>query len=42
MPVKLEMANGELFDQPGKIETIEADFNNETGNIVTMIKRFDA
>lgn len=31
--VKLVMANGEIFDQPGKIETIEADFNNETGNI---------
>ena len=31
--VKLRMANGELFDQPGVIETIEADFNNETGNI---------
>jgi membrane fusion protein (multidrug efflux system) len=32
-PVRLQMANGELFDQPGKIETIEADFNNETGTI---------
>ena len=32
-PVKLIMANGEVFDQPGKIETIEADFNNETGTI---------
>ena len=32
-PVKLVMANGKEFDQPGKIETIEADFNNETGNI---------
>lgn len=31
--VKLMMANGELFDHPGKVETIEADFNNETGNI---------
>jgi membrane fusion protein (multidrug efflux system) len=31
--VKLVMANGETFDQPGKVETIEADFNNETGNI---------
>ncbi|MET0343399.1 MAG: efflux RND transporter periplasmic adaptor subunit [Polyangiales bacterium] len=31
--VKLMMANGKLFDQPGKVETIEADFNNETGNI---------
>jgi membrane fusion protein (multidrug efflux system) len=31
--VKLRMANNELFDQPGVVETIEADFNNETGNI---------
>lgn len=33
MPVKLLMANGAVFDQPGKVEVIEADFNNETGNI---------
>jgi membrane fusion protein (multidrug efflux system) len=32
-PVKLLMANGEVFDQEGKVETIEADFNNETGNL---------
>jgi membrane fusion protein (multidrug efflux system) len=31
--VKLRMANGQIFDQPGKVETIEADFNNETGNL---------
>lgn len=31
--VKLRMANNELFDYPGVVETIEADFNNETGNI---------
>ncbi|MCC6645513.1 MAG: efflux RND transporter periplasmic adaptor subunit [Polyangiaceae bacterium] len=31
--VKLVMANGQLFDQPGVVETIEADFNNETGNL---------
>jgi membrane fusion protein (multidrug efflux system) len=31
--VKLLMANGRLFDHTGKVETIEADFNNETGNI---------
>lgn len=31
--VMLQMANGQLFDQKGIIETIEADFNNETGNI---------
>lgn len=33
MNVRLQMANGKLFDQPGRVETIEADFNNETGNI---------
>lgn len=31
--VKLQMANNELFSEIGKVETIEADFNNETGNI---------
>ncbi|RYF18772.1 MAG: efflux RND transporter periplasmic adaptor subunit, partial [Oxalobacteraceae bacterium] len=31
--VKLLMANGEIYDQPGKVETIEADFDNVTGNI---------
>lgn len=31
--VQLEMANGELFHLPGVVETIEGDFNNETGNI---------
>lgn len=31
--VRLMMANGELFGQPGQVQTIEADFNNETGNI---------
>jgi membrane fusion protein, multidrug efflux system len=31
--VKLVMADGQLFDQVGKVETIEADFNNETGNL---------
>ncbi len=31
--VYLQMANGEKFDMPGVVETIEADFNNETGNI---------
>lgn len=31
--VHLMMANGEEFNQIGKVETIEADFNNETGNI---------
>ncbi len=31
--VKLQMANNQIFDQEGIVETIEADFNNETGNI---------
>ncbi len=31
--VKLRMANGKVFDQTGVIETIEADFDNKTGNI---------
>ncbi|MDQ3031005.1 MAG: efflux RND transporter periplasmic adaptor subunit [Myxococcota bacterium] len=33
VPVRLRMANGEIFEQPGTIQTIEADFNNETGTI---------
>ncbi|MBL8916376.1 MAG: efflux RND transporter periplasmic adaptor subunit [Archangium sp.] len=33
IPVKLVMANGQQFSEPGKVETIEADFNNETGTI---------
>ncbi len=31
--VNLLMANNKYFDYPGVVETIEADFNNETGNI---------
>lgn len=31
--VSLQMANNEIFDQTGTVQTIEADFNNETGNI---------
>ncbi len=31
--VLLQMANKALFQEPGYVETIEADFNNETGNI---------
>lgn len=31
--VNLLMANNQVFDYPGVVETIEADFNNETGNI---------
>ncbi len=33
VPVQLRMANGEIFGQPGTIQTIEADFNNQTGTI---------
>lgn len=31
--VNLRMANKETFKHPGVVETIEAEFNNETGNI---------
>ncbi len=31
--LKLLMADGQIFDQTGKVETIEADFNNGTGNV---------
>jgi membrane fusion protein (multidrug efflux system) len=31
--VNLVMANNEVFEHPGLVQTIEADFNNETGNI---------
>lgn len=33
MKVNLLMANNQLFNHPGVVETIEADFDNETGNI---------
>jgi len=33
MKVNLIMANHQLFDYPGYVKAIEADFNNETGNI---------
>ncbi|HNO71742.1 MAG TPA: efflux RND transporter periplasmic adaptor subunit [Bacteroidia bacterium] len=33
MKVNLLMANDQLFEYPGEVKTIEADFNNETGNI---------
>ncbi|GGF16429.1 efflux RND transporter periplasmic adaptor subunit [Hymenobacter cavernae] len=33
MKVNLKMANNEVFSHPGVVQTIEADFNNETGNI---------
>ena len=31
--VNLQMANNKIYTHEGEIETIEADFNNETGNI---------
>ncbi len=31
--VKLKLANNQVYEEDGNIETIEADFNNETGNI---------
>ncbi|MBN8420405.1 MAG: efflux RND transporter periplasmic adaptor subunit [Verrucomicrobia bacterium] len=31
--VELVMANGKTFDQPGKVNVIEAEFNNQTGTI---------
>ncbi len=33
LQVTLRMANGKKFPYPGVVETIQADFNNETGNI---------
>jgi membrane fusion protein (multidrug efflux system) len=33
LQVNLLMANDQLFPHPGVVKTIEADFNNETGNI---------
>lgn len=33
LKVKLQMANKQLYENSGIVETIEADFNNETGNI---------
>jgi membrane fusion protein (multidrug efflux system) len=32
-PVKLLMANGEMYELPGKVQTVESDFDNKTGNI---------
>jgi membrane fusion protein (multidrug efflux system) len=31
--LELVLANGELFAHSGKVDTIEADFNNENGNV---------
>ncbi|GAA0537353.1 efflux RND transporter periplasmic adaptor subunit [Chitinophaga japonensis] len=33
LPVRLLMANKQVFKQPGVVETIEGEFDNETGNI---------
>jgi membrane fusion protein (multidrug efflux system) len=33
LEIQLRLANGDVFPQPGKIGAIEAEFNNETGNI---------
>lgn len=33
VPVRLRMANGELFPHEGWVETADADFDNETGTI---------
>lgn len=33
MEVQLKLANNKLFEYKGKVTTIEAEFNNETGNI---------
>jgi membrane fusion protein (multidrug efflux system) len=38
--VKLRLANGQLFDKPGKIETITGDINTQTGTI-TFRAKFD-
>ncbi|MBS7563286.1 efflux RND transporter periplasmic adaptor subunit [Mucilaginibacter sp. Bleaf8] len=36
--VNLLMANNEVFKSPGVVETIESEFNNETGNIAFRAK----
>jgi len=36
--VNLMMANGEMFNQTGEIQTIEGQFDNETGNIAFRAK----
>jgi len=33
LQIEMKLANGKIFQQPGKIGAIEADFNNKTGNI---------
>lgn len=32
-PVRLQMANGEIYGTPGVIQTVESDFDNTTGNL---------
>jgi membrane fusion protein (multidrug efflux system) len=31
--LRLKLANGKIYEHSGKIDTIEADFDNETGNV---------
>ncbi len=38
--VQLELANGEIYPEPGTIETIQSDFNSTSGN-VAFRARFD-
>ncbi|HLV13623.1 MAG TPA: efflux RND transporter periplasmic adaptor subunit [Xanthomarina sp.] len=38
--VKLRLANGQLYEKPGKIETINGDINTQTGTI-TFRAKFD-
>ncbi len=33
VPVKLMMANGQIYDLPGRVQTVESDFDNTTGNV---------
>jgi membrane fusion protein (multidrug efflux system) len=33
VPIELRLANGKIFPYKGKIDTIEAEFNNEVGNV---------
>ena len=33
LPLRLAMSDGRMYPHTGRIDTIEADFNNETGNI---------
>ncbi len=38
MDVNLVLANNQMFENKGKVETIEGEFNNETGNIAFRAK----